>query len=322
MTSRSSFNVVSAPLSELADPPTRLMDAAAMDYFMIELVPTLRRSAAIATERRKKLEKEMVDAGLIPPPAPPPKVDKPRESQGPHDSVTSLTSKISKSPIDDEEEAVRVRLETIGMHVGANFSERCAFLANESAASDLIRLCLNKPLFTETLDAIKFICKDIWVACWDKQVDNLRTNHRVSVGLGFACRASSLNRQGVYVLQDNLFKPIARLSSWQGRADALRKSKIYVALPAGIIKGALSRLGIQATITPEINSLPQCRCRRFEVYLADDMPRHVPGETSEGVDISWYVRCISTSAAVNQKCSDSRIISCCVKRLLDVTFVA
>ncbi|KAF7437448.1 Trafficking protein particle complex subunit 33 [Pleurotus ostreatus] len=232
MTSRSSFNVVSAPLSELADPPTRLMDAVAMDYFMIELIPTLRRSAAIATERRKKLEKEMVDAGLIPPPAPPPKVDKPRESQGPHDSVTSLTSKISKPPIDDEEEAVRVRLETIGMHVGANFSER---------------LCLNKPLFTETLDAIKFICKDIWVACWDKQVDNLRTNHR-----------------GVYVLQDNLFKPIARLSSWQGRADALRKSKIYVALPAGIIKGALSRLGIQATITPEINSLPQCT---FQVKL-------------------------------------------------------
>ncbi|KAG9223449.1 hypothetical protein CCMSSC00406_0006941 [Pleurotus cornucopiae] len=247
MTSRSSFNVVSAPLSELADPPTRLMDAVAMDYFMIELIPTLRRSAAIATERRKKLEKEMVDAGLIPPPAPPPKVDKPRESQGPHDSVTSLTSKISKPPIDDEEEAVRVRLETIGMHVGANFSERCAFLTNESAASDLIRLCLNKPLFTETLDAIKFICKDIWVACWDKQVDNLRTNHR-----------------GVYVLQDNLFKPIARLSSWQGRADALRKSKIYVALPAGIIKGALSRLGIQATITPEINSLPQCT---FQVKL-------------------------------------------------------
>ena len=36
-------------------------------------------------------------------------------------------------------------------------------------------------MFSETLDAIKFICKDIWAACWDKQVDNLRTNHRVLV---------------------------------------------------------------------------------------------------------------------------------------------
>lgn len=41
------------------------------------------------------------------------------------------------------------------------------------------RLCRDRALFTETLDAIKFICKDIWAACWDKQVDNLRTNHRV-----------------------------------------------------------------------------------------------------------------------------------------------
>lgn len=34
-------------------------------------------------------------------------------------------------------------------------------------------------MFTDTLDAIKFICKDIWTSFWDKQVDNLRTNHRV-----------------------------------------------------------------------------------------------------------------------------------------------
>lgn len=32
----------------------------------------------------------------------------------------------------------------------------------------------------------------------------------------------------------------------------------YVALPAGIIKGALHRLGFQATVSPEITTLPQC----------------------------------------------------------------
>jgi len=36
-------------------------------------------------------------------------------------------------------------------------------------------------MFADTLDIIKFICKDIWAACWDKQIDNLRTNHRVGV---------------------------------------------------------------------------------------------------------------------------------------------
>lgn len=30
-----------------------------------------------------------------------------------------------------------------------------------------------------TLERVKFVCKDLWSAVWDKQIDNLRTNHRV-----------------------------------------------------------------------------------------------------------------------------------------------
>jgi hypothetical protein len=45
----------------------------------------------------------------------------------PRDSMTSISSKTASKlqPADDEEEALRARLEAIGMHVGANFSERC-----------------------------------------------------------------------------------------------------------------------------------------------------------------------------------------------------
>ncbi|KAF5360320.1 hypothetical protein D9758_009180 [Tetrapyrgos nigripes] len=43
--------------------------------------------------------------------------------------------------VDEEEEAIRTRLEAIGLHVGANFAER---------------LCRDRSLFTETLDVIKF----------------------------------------------------------------------------------------------------------------------------------------------------------------------
>ena len=32
--------------------------------------------------------------------------------------------------------------------------------------------------------------------------------------------------KGVYVLQDNAFKPIQRISSWEGRADAIRRARI------------------------------------------------------------------------------------------------
>ncbi len=90
------------------------------------------------------------------------------------------------------------------------------------------RLCHERALFSDTLDAIKFVCKELWVACWDKQVDNLRTNHRVSSYL-LVVRISHLPdscSKGVYVLQDNSFKPIQRISSWYGRNDALNKAKV------------------------------------------------------------------------------------------------
>jgi hypothetical protein len=94
------------------------MDAAAMDYFLIEAVRTLRHSSAVAEARAKKVEDEMIDAGLIPPP-PPPQVKAKKDAQ--RDSIGTGTS----APSDDEDEGLRARLEAIGLHVGANITERC-----------------------------------------------------------------------------------------------------------------------------------------------------------------------------------------------------
>ncbi|KAH7884206.1 TRAPP complex subunit trs33 [Phlebopus sp. FC_14] len=213
-------------LALLAEPPLRQIDGAAMDYFLIEAVNALRASSAVAAARAKKIEMEMVEAGFVPPP-PPAKPQSHRDSVG---SATATTK--NATCVDEEDEGVRSRLEAIGLHVGGTFVER---------------LCRDRPLFVDSLDAIKFLCKELWVACWDKQVDNLRTNHR-----------------GVYVLQDNLFKPISRISSWEGRTEALKRAKLYVALPSGIIRGALARMGLQGTVTPEITSLPHCT---FQIKL-------------------------------------------------------
>lgn len=38
----------------------------------------------------------------------------------------------------------------------------------------------DRPRFNDTLDVIKFICKDLWMLVFRKQVDNLKTNHRVN----------------------------------------------------------------------------------------------------------------------------------------------
>lgn len=105
-------------LAALEDPQPRLMDAAAMDYFLIEAVQTLRHSSAVAEARAKKVEDEMIEAGLIPPP-PPPQVKAMKEAQ--RDSIGTGTS----APSDDEDEGLRARLEAIGLHVGSNITERC-----------------------------------------------------------------------------------------------------------------------------------------------------------------------------------------------------
>lgn len=140
MTSRSSTQIaptisasslVPQNLLVLADPPVRQIDGAVMDYFLIELVNTLRVSAAVATERSKKIEAEMVEAGLIPPPVVPPPHPLKKEAASARDSVTSLNSRASTggrmSSADEAEEAVRSRLEAIGLHVGANFTERYVY---------------------------------------------------------------------------------------------------------------------------------------------------------------------------------------------------
>lgn len=44
----------------------------------------------------------------------------------------------------------------------------------------LHRYSKDKPRLGDTLDIIKFICKDFWQAVLKKQIDNLKTNHRVS----------------------------------------------------------------------------------------------------------------------------------------------
>lgn len=61
--------------------------------------------------------------------------------------------------------------------------------------SSCFRFSVNKPRPTNPLEAIKFICKDLWILVFRKQIDNLKTNHR-----------------GIFVLTDTRFQAIGRMS--------------------------------------------------------------------------------------------------------------
>ncbi|KAF3970557.1 hypothetical protein CMV_005757 [Castanea mollissima] len=110
------------------------------------------------------------------------------------------------------------------------------------------------PRFSDHLEAIKFICKDFWSELFKKQIDNLKTNHR-----------------GTFVLQDNRFRWLARMSvdpspengdlsqdnpPAENKAAQATSMRLY--FPCGIIRGALSNLGIPCAVTADISNLPAC----------------------------------------------------------------
>lgn len=101
------------------------------------------------------------------------------------------------------------------------------------------RLTKEMPRFKDELDTMKFICTDFWTAIYKKQIDNLRTNH-----------------QGVYVLHDNAFRFLTRIS--QGK-QYLELAPRYVAYTCGILRGGLANLGVNCFVTAEVQSMPSCK---------------------------------------------------------------
>ncbi|KXG51151.1 Transport protein particle (TRAPP) component [Penicillium griseofulvum] len=135
---------------------------------------------------------------------------------------------------EDEEvrETTFFRLESLGYRVGQGLAERALTCVNiHSFARD-------RPRFTDNLDVIKFLCKDLWTVLFKKQVDNLKTNHR-----------------GVYVLTDSTFRPFGRMSM-AVRSEAISMAQAYLWFPCGIIRGALANLGINTTVQAETSDLP------------------------------------------------------------------
>ncbi|OJJ97379.1 hypothetical protein ASPACDRAFT_32910 [Aspergillus aculeatus ATCC 16872] len=138
-----------------------------------------------------------------------------------------LTRELTPNESIPDDEGIRettfFRLESLGYRVGQGLAERFA---------------RDRPRFVDNLDVIKFLCKDIWTILFKKQVDNLKTNHR-----------------GVYVLTDNSFRPFARMST-SVRSESVSMAQAYLWFPCGVIRGALSNLGISTTVQAETAELP------------------------------------------------------------------
>ena len=71
------------------------------------------------------------------------------------------------------------RLEPLGFRVGQGIAERYSPVQLWWVADGVCRFSRDRPRFTDTMDVIKFLCKDLWTILFRKQIDNLKTNHRV-----------------------------------------------------------------------------------------------------------------------------------------------
>lgn len=129
--------------------------------------------------------------------------------------------------------ATRRRLEALGQDVGTRLVERYA---------------MERDRLDTDLDVVKFICKDFWEQTFKKQVDVLRTNHR-----------------GLYVLTDNNFRWLARVSSAGDEHPGGPED--YVVFPCGLICGALTRLGVKCRVTAEVIPLATAYKCSFNVQV-------------------------------------------------------
>lgn len=151
----------------------------------------------------------------------------------------------------------------------------------------LVRYTIERPRFNDHLEAIKFICKDFWFELFKKQIDNLKTNHRVSfwpLSLQLEVIVKDLYSslfiyllQGTFVLQDNKFRWLSRVSvdpsveisgaaqepSVMSENKSAQATGLHLYFPCGIIRGALSTLGIPCAVSADISNLPACKFSKF-----------------------------------------------------------
>ncbi|OTA93303.1 hypothetical protein M434DRAFT_304365 [Hypoxylon sp. CO27-5] len=206
------------PPFNASDPNATFLSTSCLDFLLIELVPmTYRVANELDAASSSTGDINNAGNGALEP--------RSNGETASNAATAAGTAGASSRRLDEDEErdAVFFRLEGLGYRVGLGLVERFS---------------RDRPRFNDTLDAIKFVCKDLWMLVFKKQVDNLKTNHR-----------------GVYVLTDNAFRPLSRMSADPG-GQAVVRAQPFLWFPCGIVRGALAAMGIAATVQAESSELP------------------------------------------------------------------
>lgn len=123
-------------------------------------------------------------------------------------------------------EMAAAKMERMGYSVGFRLCERLSQNRTFSASGKDPSMVAA----AAQLEAVKFLCKEVWMEVFRKQIDKLQTNHR-----------------GVFVLKDLELRWLTRLPPNQETSRTMAIQML--AFPCGIIRGTLSNLGIPAVVS-------------------------------------------------------------------------
>ncbi|KAD2394350.1 hypothetical protein E3N88_41327 [Mikania micrantha] len=174
--------------------------------------------------------------------------------------LTEIVSSYCNRFYANKPELAARRIEAIGYQVGHQLTERYT---------------IERPRFSDHLEAIKFICKDFWFELFKKQIDNLKTNHRdnkfrwLSRMSGDSSVEISSAAQDSSTMSDNKFA---------------QATSMHLYFPCGIIRGALSTLGIPCAVSADISNHPACNI----LCVFHELMRRLVCDSDKGVAVSLH----------------------------------
>jgi len=122
----------------------------------------------------------------------------------------------------------------------------------------------HEPRLVGDLQVVKYICKDFWRRTFMKDIDTLKTDY-----------------QGTFLLCDNDFQV---LQPFLAGAPPKEELLPYLAFPCGMIRGALFSLGVDANVTPEVETnddrtvrLPKCS---FRISVKPALPEEMMNQSN------------------------------------------
>ncbi|KAH9819210.1 transport protein particle component-domain-containing protein [Melampsora americana] len=182
---------------------------------------------------------------------------------------SSLHSNQFSHPIIQEN--VSKQIDQLGYKIGYILSERLS--KEKSRIQRDVKYVSNQIFQPDSLEVIKFICKDLWLSIFNKQVDNLRTNHK-----------------GIYVIQDYGFKPFLKLISSVQSLECKSFIQNILIFHCAIIRGSLMNLGLQTQVKSDQSViLPQCSIQIhiiFNPQILNSNSNSTSNSTSNPSDIS------------------------------------